>query len=248
MATVEVVDTAASVGRRAAALMVADITAAVRAHGDATWVATGGATAATAYGALARAQTGGGAWDQLRILMGDERCVPPEHPDSNWGRLCALLLDLPATGHAIPLRPLGELGPDRAADLYEDAMRTLPTCANGWPRLDHVWLGMGEDGHTLSLFPGHTATRTTGRLVVPVRAAPKPPPDRVSMTFEALRGTAHCVILVAGTAKRDVLARAIAGDASLPVTVAAQTVEVAGGRVSWIVDTAAAELLALPLR
>jgi 6-phosphogluconolactonase len=189
------------------------------------------------------------AWDDVRILIGGERCVAPDHPDPNWGQLAALLLQRISIHDAALLRPPAELGAERAAALYEEELvRRLARSPAGPPRLDHVWLGVGEDGHTLSLFPGHPALELTSRLVAPVHDSPKPPPDRVSLTLEALRGAAHCVILGAGSARREVLARAIGGDTSLPVARAAEAVESTGGRVTWVLDDPAAEMLPTSLR
>jgi 6-phosphogluconolactonase len=244
MTTVEVLETPQAVAEAAAAALAFDVTAAVRAHGDAVWVAAGGSSAAAAYRVLAESYADAIAWDDVLILIGDERCVPPDHPDSNWGQLAALLLQQISIADSALLRPPAEVGAERAAALYdEELIRRLARSPAGPPRLDHVWLGVGEDGHTLSLFPGHPASEATNGLVAAVHDSPKPPPDRVTLTFEALRGAAHCVILGSGAGKREVLARAIAGDTSLPVARVAEAVEAAGGRVTWILDASAAESL-----
>ena len=222
MANVEVGETREAVAAWAAASLTADIAAAVRAFGEGVWVAAGGSTPAAAYRMLAVRHADGIAWNNLRILMGDERCVPPDHPDSNWGQLAALLLKHISIADSALLRPQAEVGAERAAELYEELIQRLPASPAGPPRLDHVWLGVGEDGHTLSLFPGHPVAELTDRLVAAVHDSPKPPPDRVTLTLEGLRGAAHCVILAAGSGKREVLARAIDGDISLPVAHAAE--------------------------
>ena len=249
MATVEVVETPQAVAESAAALLASDVTAAVCARGEAIWVAAGGSSAAAAYRVLAASYADGIAWNDVRILIGDERCVPPDHPDSNWGQLVALLLKQISITDSALLRPPAEVGAERAAALYEEELiRRLPRLPAGPPRLDHVWLGVGEDGHTLSLFPGHPASELANGLVAPVYNSPKPPPERVTLTLEALRGAAHCLVLGCGSAKREVLARAIGGDTSLPVARAAEAVESAGGRVTWLLDASAGELLAASLR
>lgn len=111
------------------------------------------------------------------------------------------------------------------------------------PHFDLVWLGMGEDGHTLSLFPGYSILTNTESLVVPVRNSPKPPPDRISLTLSALSSSSNCLIMAAGSGKSDVIARVFGGDETLPIAQAAQTIEVAGGQVTWLLDTAAASQL-----
>jgi 6-phosphogluconolactonase len=238
---VQVVEGPGELAEAAARAAVADLEAAVEAHGTATWVLTGGGTPVAAYRRLAAHDLRGGVeWDRVRVAMGDERCVPVDDPDSNWGQAAAALLDhVPVPLHHL-LRPPGELGAEAGADAYQAALATLPTAAGGTPRLEVVWLGVGEDGHCLSLFPGHPAVEVADRLVVPVRHSPKPPPDRVSLTLAALTGAERLLVLAAGPAKADPVARARAGDDRLPLTRAVETVRSAGGEVTWLLDRAAA--------
>jgi 6-phosphogluconolactonase len=238
---VQVLDGPAELAEAAARAAIADLEAAVEAHGSATWVLAGGGTPAAAYRRLAAHDLRTGVeWDRVRVAMGDERCVPVDHPDSNWGQAAAALLDhVPVPGHQL-LRPQGELGAEAAADAYQAALAALPTAAAGAPRLELVWLGVGEDGHCLSLFPGRPELEAADRLVVAVHDAPKPPPDRVSLTLAALAGTERLVVLAAGQAKAGPVARARAGDDRLPVTRAVQAVRAAGGSVTWLLDRAAA--------
>jgi 6-phosphogluconolactonase len=225
----------------AARAAVADLEAAVEAHGSATWVLTGGGTPLSAYRRLAGHDLRAGVeWDRVRVAMGDERCVPVEDPDSNWGQAAAALLDHVPVPAAHLLRPQGELGAEAAADAYQAALATLPTVAGGAPRLEVVWLGVGEDGHCLSLFPGHPEMEVRDRLVVAVHDSPKPPPDRISLTLPALAGTERLLVLAAGAAKAEPVARARAGDDRLPLTRAVAAVRAAGGSVTWLLDRAAA--------
>ncbi|MCF3125229.1 6-phosphogluconolactonase [Streptomyces silaceus] len=222
-----------------AVLTIQALGAAVERSGTATWVLAGGSTPAAAYRLLAQDQ-GALPWDRLNVLMGDERCVAVDHPDSNWGQAAAALLDhVPVDGNRL-LVPEGTLPPDEAAARYAAALAQVPTDAAGLPRLDHVWLGVGEDGHTLSLFPGLEAVEVTDRLVAGVHNSPKPPPERLTLTLRALRGAQDCLIIAAGAGKAEVIARALRGDVKLPVARAAQAVEEAGGRVTWLLDEAAA--------
>lgn len=238
MADLRIRKSAQDVAHAAAQLLVADLADAVERYGTATWVAAGGGTAGLASEALARSADAV-AWERVRILMGDERCVAPDHPESNWHQLQQQLLSRIAIPQDNLLRPPAELGAELAAERYEATLRDLQPGGNGGPRLDHVWLGVGEDGHTLSLFPRNPALDAEG-LVVPVHDSPKPPPDRISLSFAALGGARTCVILTSGAGKREALARALSGDLSLPVARAAQLVEEAGGRAIWLVDEAAA--------
>ena len=238
---VEVVADAAALAEAAARHAVADLEAAVEAHGSATWVLTGGGTPAAAYRRLAGHDLRAGVeWDRIRVAMGDERCVPPDHPDSNWGQAAAALLDhVPVPDHHL-LRPPGELGPEAAADAYQAALAALPATPGGTPRLEVVWLGVGEDGHCLSLFPGRPEVEVADRLVVGVHDSPKPPPERISLTLAALAGTERLLVLAAGPGKAAAVARARAGDDRLPVTRAVAAVRSGGGSVTWLLDRAAA--------
>ena len=161
-------------------------------------VLAGGTTPKRAYALLAEL---GLSWARATVLFGDERCLPPTDPETNYQIATEALLRIacPATVHRIP----AELGPDAAARAYEPVVAAAP--------LDLVLLGIGTDGHTASLFPGDPALRADG-LMAGVRGAPKPPPERVTMTLRALRGAARVVILAAGADKRDAVRRAFAGD------------------------------------
>ncbi len=257
---VQVVASAAELAEVAARAALADLEASIDAHETCTWVLTGGTTPLAAYRRLARHDLRSAVeWGRVRVAMGDERCVPASDPESNWGQAAAALLDHVPLGDEQRLRIRGELGAEAAAADYEAALRRLPPApapgpggggplpaATGMggpaavPRLDVVWLGVGPDGHCLSLFPGRPELEVRDRLVVPVHQAPKPPPDRVSLTLVALAGVERLVVLASGGGKAEAVARARAGDQELPVTRAVATVERAGGAVTWLLDRAAA--------
>jgi 6-phosphogluconolactonase len=193
--------------------------AAVLAEGARTLVLAGGSTPKRCYELLAQAEV---TWGRVTILFGDERCVPPDHPDSNFKMVRAALLDRvsPGSVHRIP----AELGPDEAADLYSHVVARLVP-------LDVVVLGVGEDGHTASLFPGHPELQADG-WVVGVRNAPKPPPDRVTLTLPALQGARRVIVLATGAGKAEAVARA-------------KRCEVPSGMIAgarWLIDRAAAGL------
>ena len=112
----------------------------------------------------------------------------------------------------------GELGAERAADAYDALLRERVPPAPAMPVLDIVVLGIGEDGHTASLFPNNPALAVTGRAAVAVHDSPKPPPDRVSLSLEVLRAARACVLLASGAGKAEPLALALAGpDPAIPV-------------------------------
>jgi 6-phosphogluconolactonase len=161
-------------------------------------VLAGGSTPLRCYELLAEMKL---PWGRVTVLFGDERCVPPAHPESNFRIAAESLLNrvIPATVHRIP----AELGPEEAAAAYEPAVATGP--------LDLVLLGIGPDGHTASLFPSNPALQAGG-LVVGVHEAPKPPPERVSLTLPALREAHRVLVLVSGPDKADAVRRALRGE------------------------------------
>ena len=187
------------------------------AEGARTLVLAGGTTPKRCYELLTHSEV---TWGRVTILFGDERCVPPDHPDSNYRMAREALLDRVAPGSVH--RIAGELGPDEAAELYSRVIAPLAP-------LDVVLLGAGEDGHTASLFPGHPEVSAQG-WAVGVRNAPKPPPDRVSLTLPALQGARKVLILAAGAGKAEAVALAKRGVVPSGM--------IAGAR--WLIDRAAA--------
>lgn len=163
-------------------------------------VLAGGTTPEACYKYLADCETD---WRCWQIYFGDERCLPAQHPDRNSVMASRAWLDevaIPAEN----IHPIAaETGAEPAADQYERLIQTaLP--------FDIVLLGIGEDGHTASLFPGHSWPEA--RLVMPVHHAPKPPPDRVSLTIQSLTSTQQALVLVTGASKRAAVERWRAGD------------------------------------
>jgi 6-phosphogluconolactonase len=176
-------------------------------------------------------------WDRVHLWWGDERCVPPDHPDSNYGMTRAALIEPlrldPSRVHRIE----AERDPEPAARDYE---RALVAALGSPPVFDLVWLGMGPDGHTASLFPNSPALDETKRFVV-ANAVDSPLTKgkamRITLTFPALAAARRTRFLVAGADKADKLALAIGGDRSLPAA------RVTGASVTWLVDRAAAAKL-----
>ena len=183
------------VARSAAHLIAAGLRSGVR-----TLVLAGGAVNIRAYGYLAGEP--GVEWGRVMVLFGDERCVPPDHPESNFRQAREALLDRVRPGAV--LRMPGELGPEVGAAVYEGWL-------SGVGRPDLVMLGMGPDGHTASLFPGNPALEATGQ-VVGVRGSPKPPPERISLTLPAIRAAGRAVILATGADKAEAVLRATRGE------------------------------------
>lgn len=183
-------------------------------------------------------------WSRIWIWLGDERPVPPEHPDSNWGALQRNLLDfLPdQPGRALRLR--GEaLDLDATAAAYEDMLRSrLVHDEQHRPQVDLLVLGLGPDGHTASLFPGTRALAEERRLVV-ANPVPQLGQSRLTITFPLIEAARHVHFLVAGKLKgvtlREVLRRAPPSD--LPAARAARRAR----NLVWWLDEEAAEAAGL---
>jgi 6-phosphogluconolactonase len=219
----------AELAERAASLLARLLDDALEARARAHIALAGGTTPAGAYARLRPAR-----WDGVEIWFGDERCVGPEDPESNYRMAAATLLD--HAGGATVHRIEGERGAEAAADAYDALLRGRVAAGEaGVPVLDVVVLGIGEDGHTASLFPGNPALRVRDRCVVAVHDAPKPPPDRVSLTLEVLRAARSCVLLASGADKAEPLARVLAGSAH-PATPAS---ELAAATLRIVADAAA---------
>jgi 6-phosphogluconolactonase len=230
----------ADLSRRAAEAAVATINGAVQAAGTCSIVLSGGSTPRVLYSLLAsefRAQI---PWANVQVFWGDERYVPPEDPRSNYLMAKETLLDHvacpPANIHPMPTHfPSAEV----AARDYE---RTLRNHFGGkWPNFDLVLLGIGDDGHTASLFPGSLALAERTRWVVAARA-PVQPYVRLTLTLPALTRTAAVYVLVAGAAKADAVRHVFerAGDW---IKYPAAGVRVAAESVIWWADREAAELV-----
>lgn len=164
----------------------------------------GGATPRRTYELLAEME---GSWDHTHLWLGDERCVPRDHAESN-ARMIDESLYAQARAQPPRLHPVdGSAVPEDAAWLYaRELADQLPDGV-----LDLVLLGLGEDGHTASLFPHHHALEAVSVPCLAVRDAPKPPAQRVTLTLPVLRRAEHTILLTAGAAKREPLRRTLAG-------------------------------------
>lgn len=212
---------------------------AVSEHGRFTWALSGGSTPRGLYRLLASGPFRDlMPWEAIHFFWGDERHVPPDHPESNFRMAREAMLD------AVPVPPgnvhrirAEEPDAERAAAEYEDELRSFFDLAQGeWPRFDLILLGLGKDGHTASLFPGGTAVHERERLVVAVIA----PGVRITLTPPVLNNAGRAVFLVSGEDKAQALQSVIEGERN-PERYPAQAVE--GNRL-WMMDRPAARLLA----
>jgi 6-phosphogluconolactonase len=208
---------------RAAERIALELGRAIDERGRASLALAGGTTPKASYEALAGLPLD---WSKVEIFFGDERCVPADHPESNYRMAKAALFDRIVIPTANVHRMQGELADREAAARAYEAL--LPE------RLDVVVLGIGEDAHTASLFPGAAALNESVRRVLPV-LGPKPPPERLTLTPPALRTAQLCIVLASGAGKADAVRRAFTSD----VDVARTPIQLALGGV-WFLDGAAA--------
>lgn len=226
----------------AAQAIVDAATAAVAARGRFTIALAGGATPRETYGRLAlppRSDTM--PWRQTFVLFGDERCVPPEHPESNYHMAHEMLLSKVAIPPAQIFRMHGESDdPEEAAAQYGRTLAEVFGTRRGqMPRFDLILLGMGLDGHTASLFPGSPALKEVFRPVAAVHAAAAAIPQRLTLTFPVLNAAAEVIFIVSGAEKAKAVKAVLADSALLPVGM----VRPEHGRLRWLLDRAAAKLL-----
>ncbi len=174
-------------------------------------------------------------WEATQVLFADERCVPPDHADSNWRMVWETLLSRVPVVAANVHRMRGEEAPHAAAEAYE---RQVAALLGPEPRLDLALLGMGADGHTASLFPGTAALEETERLVV-ANHVPAVGAWRLTMTYRLLSAAADVLFLVTGAAKTQAVRGVLQGSRE-PRSMPAARVLAAHGRVLWLLDEAAA--------
>ncbi len=236
---IRILQTAAELFEAAAAEFAAQAWQAVRASGRFTVALSGGSTPKTLYSLLATRPDI--AWDKICFFWGDERHVPPDHPESNYRMANEALLS------KVPVRPENifrihaeEKDAAAAALQYDQALQEFFRLSPGqFPRLDLILLGTGPDGHTASLFPGTAALNETQRLVV-ANWVPKFNTHRITFTFPVLNAAACVIFLASGPDKASILHQVLENSAAdLP----AQKVQPTNGKLIWLVDEAAASAL-----
>jgi 6-phosphogluconolactonase len=228
---------------RAAAAFVANAAVeALQARGTCAIALAGGATPRALYAELAREPYRSLVpWNALDFYWGDERAVPPSHPDSNYGVAHETLLAHVRADRRRVYRIEGERDPGVAAAGYEATIRsTFHLDPADLPRFDLVLLGLGADGHTASLFPGAPALDER-RALVRATCAPDLKTARITMTLPLLNAARRVLFLATGTGKADAVRLVLESGASAGVPAA--RVQPGDGCVDWILDAAAARLL-----
>jgi len=239
----------AAIAKRAAQEFIHAAAGAVRDKGSFNVVLAGGSTPKALYSLLVndptlRSQV---SWDKMHLFFGDERHVPPDHPDSNFRMATeAMIAKAPLKPEQVT-RIKGEY-PDteKAALEYENALREYFKLKDGDPRFDLLFAGMGNEGHTLSLFPGTKALHADGRLVVRNWIG-KLYTERVTLTAPAASNAAQIIFIVTGADKALALKGVLEGPFE-PEQLPAQLLQPQNGKLLWLVDAAAGSMLSIGIR
>ena len=232
----------ATLAETAAHLIVDAATEAVRERGRFLLCLAGGETPRETYRCLALPTFSERMrWDHTWIFFGDERAVPPDHPESNYRMAYeSLLSKVPIPEHQV-LRMRGEQSDaDAAAAAYAAELAgAIGTRRGELPRFDVVLLGLGIDGHTASLFPGSPVLREVFRAVAAVHVAAAQIPQRLTLTFPVLNAAAEVLFLVVGEDKAWALRNVLRGSAPVE-EIPARGIVPTSGRLTFLVDRAAA--------
>jgi 6-phosphogluconolactonase len=234
---IRIVNTPAELFQAAATEFAALAVQAVQSHGRFSVALSGGSTPKTLYALLASGSVPNIPWEKIFFFFGDERFVPPDHPDSNYrmAREAGLFAKVP-DDHVFRLRT-EEKDADTAALQYEQTVQRFFGLQPGeFPRFDLVFLGLGPDGHTASLFPGTAALNEKSRLVV-ANWVDKFQTYRITLTLPVLNRAACVLFLISGADKANIVREVLKNaNANLP----SQKVRPADGRLLWLLDRGAA--------
>lgn len=241
--TVLVVEDADALAREAAERFIATTRSAVERTGKATVALSGGSTPKQMGQLLAQEDYRERVpWHDVQVFWGDERWVPLDAPESNAGEAKRTFLDLVGIP-AANVHPFEteEISPEESARRYESLVREIVDDVDGLPRFDLIFLGMGDDGHTASLFPGTAAIHERQRLVVS-HVVPKLNATRLTMTPPLLNAGRSVVFLAAGAGKAARLAEVLEGPVDVD-RLPSQVIRPSAGGPIWLVDVAAAASL-----
>ena len=243
MMSVEIFPAPRETAEAAAKLFAARAAGAIAARGRFIAALSGGRTPVALYTLLAKAPYMPHLlWARVHLFWGDERCVPPDHADSNYRMTRECLLDYvpipPVNVHRMP----GEMDPAEAAARYEGQLRDFfASRGDSPPVFDFILLGLGEDGHTASLFPGTRAIRESARWVVG-HYVDAQKGWRITLTPPVINAARMVVFIVSGAGKAAVVKEILEGPLR-PDTLPAQVVRPTGGDLVWMLDREAAALL-----
>jgi 6-phosphogluconolactonase len=240
----------AAIAKRVAQEFVQVAAAAVKEKGSFTVALAGGSTPKTLYGLLVNdpALKGQVPWDRMYLFFGDERNVGPDHADSNFRMATEAMISKAPIKPEQVTRIKGEYkDTEKAAAEYEQALRTGFTLREGqFPRFDLVLLGMGNEGHTASLFPGTKALHETQRIVARNWIG-KLFTERITLTAPAINNAALVIFMITGSDKALALKGVLEGPYE-PEQLPAQMIQPSNGQLQWLVDTAAGSMLTIGIR
>ena len=239
---IRVFDDLEALSRAAASLFIDSCAEAIRSRGRALIALSGGNTPLELYKLLARPPYAEQVdWLHVHVFWGDERCVPPDDPESNYRQANEALLSWVPIPKDHIHRVHGEAEPQDAALSYALLLRNYASRPMSWPRFDLVLLGMGEDGHTASLFPGSPVDINAPTAAVTAQYQGRPA-NRVTITPVLLNEARRLMFLVSGQSKSRTLANVLYGKYD-PDRLPAQRIRPVDGELIWMVDQEAASLL-----
>src|ERR1700730_1240752 len=237
-----VMDDAPALSMRAAEEIAHIAGEAICMHGEFTLCLTGGSTPAKTYELMATRFKLSVDWKEVQFFWGDERCVPPSDPASNYEMANRTMLSKLALNPSQIHRIRGEDTPADAARDYEEELRSFFALADGdFPRFNLVLLGLGDNAHTLSLFPGDSAIHERERLAIAVKVD-APEPFRFTLTAPVANHAARVMLVVGGAAKAQAVKEVLEGPRD-PDRFPAQLIQPADGELVWLLDKSAARLL-----
>jgi 6-phosphogluconolactonase len=239
-----------AIAKRAAQEFVRAAAAAVRAKGSFNVSLAGGSTPKALYGLLVNDSTLRSQlpWDKIHLFFGDERHVPPDHPDSNFRMATeAMISKSPLKPEQVARIKAEYPDAEKAALEYEKALREYFKLKDGdYPRFDLLLAGMGNEGHTLSLFPGTKALHPDGRIVVSNWIG-KLYTERITLTAAAANNAAEIIFMVTGADKALALKGVLEGPYE-PEQLPAQLLQPNNGKLLWLLDAAAGSMLTMGIR
>jgi 6-phosphogluconolactonase len=230
---------------RAAQIFVEQATSSIRERGRFLVVLNGGGTPERLFQLLADEYPNHVDWSHVHVFWGDERSVPSGDPGSSYGQARDLLLRHVGIDEGSIHRIRGELPPADAVQEYVRVLKEFASPPLEWPRFDLVYLGMGEDGHTASLFPGSPLDASQPVLAVTANYQDRPA-ERVTLTPLVLNNARMLVFMAAGEKKAVTLAEVLGGRYN-PERLPAQRIDPKEGTVLWLVDEDAASRLPMDL-
>jgi 6-phosphogluconolactonase len=237
----EVFEAMPDLARGAAERITVLLTDAITSRGVSSLALSGGSTPRSVYELLGSDEFRSRIdWNRVHLFWSDERCVPQFMPESNYRMVNESLLTKVSIRESNVHRIAGERKPKDAALEYEQEIKRLFELKNGQlPEFDVILLGVGEDGHTASLFPGSAVIRERKRLVVAVYVKTLSV-NRITMTFPAINNSVNVIVLVSGKAKASIFQKVLEEENHL---YPAKRINPVSGNLSWLADTEAASRL-----